>query len=101
MLSLQHPGVQCRVCDPDVGVGAKQGICPGTCDRWYENCKMDYFAFRELRGTLVPCSHGSLICSELQVMSPSLCFSLLAYPLLSWYCYAVLVEYFLNETYCS
>ena len=68
--SFQHPGVQCRVCDPDVGVGAKQGICPETCDRWYEDCKSDYFAFRELRGTLVPCSHGSLICSELQVMCP-------------------------------
>ena len=61
-----------------MGVGAKQGICPETCDRWYEDCKSDYFAFRELRGTLVPCSHGSLICSELQVMRPQILLSLAA-----------------------
>ena len=56
-----------RACDPEVGVGAKQAICLDFCERWYEDCRDDYFAFRELRGNLAPCSHGSLICSELQV----------------------------------
>ena len=59
----------CRACDPQVGVGAKQAICLDFCERWYEDCRGDYFAFRQLRGNLAPCSHGSLICSELQVLS--------------------------------
>lgn len=57
-----------RACDPEVGVGAKQAICLDFCERWYEDCRDDYFAFRELRGNLAPCSQGSLICSELQVV---------------------------------
>ncbi len=50
-----------------MGVGAKQRICLDTCEQWYEDCRDDYFAFKELRGSLAPCSHGSLICTELKV----------------------------------
>ena len=30
--------IQCSVCDGDIGIQKKTGICPDICDNWYQMC---------------------------------------------------------------
>uniref|UniRef100_A0A383WEW0 Folate receptor-like domain-containing protein n=1 Tax=Tetradesmus obliquus TaxID=3088 RepID=A0A383WEW0_TETOB len=64
----------CRLCDPRVGVGNVTTVCESMCDRVYEACSEDYFAFDESSGLVTPCTGqqgGSLVCSQLQQVVPS------------------------------
>ena len=33
--------IHCSVCDGDIGIQKKTGICPDICDNWYQMCKQD------------------------------------------------------------
>ncbi len=35
--------VYCSLCDADVGVGRKQGLCYDMCESWFDTCHSDYF----------------------------------------------------------
>ena len=32
----------CTVCDGDIGIHKKNGICTDICDSWYLECKLDF-----------------------------------------------------------
>ncbi|KAG1667512.1 hypothetical protein FOA52_013702 [Chlamydomonas sp. UWO 241] len=65
--------VACRVCDPEVGTGAKPAVCTSMCDRWLSACANDFFGF-EGSGNLVPCTEATadrlLVCSRLKDLAP-------------------------------
>ena len=57
-----------RVCDPEVGVGLKQGACRGACNRWFAACRREFFEFDPITDDLMPCSDGyqkSPVCARL------------------------------------
>ncbi len=61
--------LQCRLCDPEVGVGLKGGVCKETCDAWHELCRDDFFEYHSLSKELMPCSDNSLVCSQLRELA--------------------------------
>lgn len=44
----------CRVCDPNVGTGLTEGLCPELCDSWHSACKEDFFQYTS-HGDFTPC----------------------------------------------
>ncbi len=38
--------IQCSVCDSDIGIHKKRGICMDLCYTWYDLCMSDYFVVR-------------------------------------------------------
>ena len=38
--------IQCSVCDSDIGVHKKRGLCADFCYTWYDFCMSDYFVVR-------------------------------------------------------
>ena len=60
---------ECRLCDPEVGVGQKVAVCQGTCDAWYNQCSEEFFEYNSLSEQLMPCSDTSLVCSHLKELA--------------------------------
>lgn len=54
----------CAPCHPDIGTGARVGICPSLCDQWFSACSDGLFT--ESEGILRPCTDASLICAPLR-----------------------------------
>jgi len=54
----------CAPCHPDIGTGARVGVCPSLCDQWFSACSEGLFT--ESEGLLRPCTDASLICAPLR-----------------------------------
>eukprot|EP00878_Enallax_costatus_P022405 GHUV01023764.1.p1 GENE.GHUV01023764.1~~GHUV01023764.1.p1 ORF type:complete len:238 (+),score=41.19 GHUV01023764.1:1028-1741(+) len=58
----------CSVCDPEVGVGHVTAVCSHMCQKLFEDCSKDFFAYDDSTGSVTPCSSQSgmsLVCSQL------------------------------------
>ena len=53
-----------------MGVGLHGGVCPSTCDKWFDVCATSFFEFDAFSGALIPSgrdSQRSLISGLLEV----------------------------------
>ena len=37
--------IHCSVCDGEIGLHKRRGICPDLCDQWYRSCKYDMVTY--------------------------------------------------------
>lgn len=56
-----------RVCDPQVGIGAKPAVCASFCQQWHGACAESFFQYDGRSGLLRPCGlhQQAGICAQL------------------------------------
>uniref|UniRef100_A0AAV1UKS1 Folate receptor-like domain-containing protein n=1 Tax=Peronospora matthiolae TaxID=2874970 RepID=A0AAV1UKS1_9STRA len=60
----------CASCHPLMGTGEMKNVCPRLCDRWFNACKDEYYAYGGA-GVLSPCYGNALVCSPLKEIAGS------------------------------